>query len=257
MSSVAAILAEETTVERLDASMEAMAQKGRGPSPSDPASRQAWIMSNAHGIILNMLKQVYVLGPTIKEADYDDFVKYGLMWCSLIQAHHDEETWWFSYLSEVVQVETIEKEHALFHQPLDDMKNYLISCLPAGAEWGIHGTKVASDSPNDTFEAAKLNAIIDILTTSFIPHFCDEISYLDADKLRALVPEENFIAFEKRAQKEVGGHPAAFFVAVVMHTLNPSFPPAPWPVVKILIPWVLYWQYRNLWRFAPAASYWA
>ncbi|KAF8308873.1 hypothetical protein DL93DRAFT_2100380 [Clavulina sp. PMI_390] len=258
MSSATIILAKKTTAERLDAAMELMSQKGRGPNPTDPAEHQAWIMSNAHGAILNMLKQFYVLGPTIKPADYEDFVGYGLMWCSVVHTHHhEEESWYFGYLNKVIQLEQIEKEHALFNQPLMDMENYLVSCLPAGAEWGITRNKVPSDSPNVPFDAAKVNAIIDTLVVSFLPHFCDEISYLDAEKLRAFITDSEWKEIEERGKKEIGGQPPVFHVMGVLHSRNTAFPPAPWLVVNILIPWVFYWPYRRLWRFAPAYSYWA
>ncbi|KAF8308876.1 hypothetical protein DL93DRAFT_2231305 [Clavulina sp. PMI_390] len=252
-----AILAQETTIQKLNAAMDLLSKRGVGPAPKDLAVLQGWVMANVHGSLINMLKQIYAVGPTIKPSDHGDFVKYSLMWSSVVHAHHhEEETWYFGYLSKAIQVETIEKEHALFHQPLEDMQNYLISCLPAGAEWGITRTKVAADSPNATFDAAKLNAIIDSLVTSFIPHFCDEISYLDADKLRAFVSEDDFKAIMKRAQKEIGGQPGAFHIVGAMHARNPSFPPAPWFVTKILIPHVLTLKDRRIWRFIPAKSYW-
>ncbi|KAF8308875.1 hypothetical protein DL93DRAFT_2170759 [Clavulina sp. PMI_390] len=256
MSSAATILGRETTVERLDVAMELMSGKGRGPNPTDPAERQAWIMSNGHGCIVNMLKQFYILGPNIKKADYDDFVKYGLMWCSIVHAHHHEEEWWFPYLSEAIDVESVGKEHELFYRPLMEMEGYLISCLPAGTEWGVTRNKVPSDTPNATFDFAKVNTLINTLVVSLLPHLCDEISYLDGSKLRALVSKENWTALEKRSQKEWNSLPIAFLVAGVIHAPNPSFPPAPWFVTKILVPGVFSWKYRRIWRFAPAVTHW-
>ncbi|KAF8308886.1 hypothetical protein DL93DRAFT_2086377 [Clavulina sp. PMI_390] len=255
--SASSILAKETTVEKLDAAMDFMHTRAQGPAPKDLAVLQGWIMANVHTLFMNMLKQIYVLGPTIKPADYDDFTQYALMWCSTLHAHHhEEEEWYFGMLNKAVQLETIEKEHALFSQPVQAMEDYLISCLPTGSEWGLARTKVSRDSPKVTFNAAKLNGLIDALVPTFLPHFCDEISYLDPAKLRAFISEAEFEAIMKKAEGSIGGQPAAFHVLGVYHSRNRAFPPAPWLVVNVLIPWVFYWPYRRLWRFAPTASYW-
>ncbi|KAF8287354.1 hypothetical protein DL93DRAFT_2174371 [Clavulina sp. PMI_390] len=257
MSTSSAILSKETTVEKLDAAMEFMSIKGRGPAPKDLAVMQAWMMSNIHGLFISMLKQIYVLGPNVKTTDHDDFVKYGLMWCSTLHAHHhEEEQWYFRFLDKAIQVETIEKEHARFTQPLQDIEDYLISCLPSGSAWGLARTRVSRESPKVLFDGATLNTLIDAFVPNFLPHFCDEISYLDAAKLRAAISEAEFQALMRTADREIGGQPAPFHVLGAYHSRNPAFPPAPWFVINILIPWVFYWPDRRLWRFAPSASYW-
>ncbi|KAF8308884.1 hypothetical protein DL93DRAFT_2086374 [Clavulina sp. PMI_390] len=247
----------ETVPEQLDAVMDFLSKTGRGPAPTKSAEAHSWGMSCVHGSLMNMLKNIYVLGPTIMPKDRDDFVQYGLMWCSVLHTHHhEEETWYFPALNKAINVETIEKEHEKFQKPLQEMEEYLVSCLPAGAVWGIHNTKIPIGSPNGVFDAAKLNAIIDTLLPNFIPHFCDEISYLDPAKLDAFVSEAEFKAVEKIAEKEIGALPTAYVVALYLHILNPAFPPAPWFVTSILIPWVFYWKHRNIWRFVTNTPYW-
>ncbi|KAF8308885.1 hypothetical protein DL93DRAFT_2170771 [Clavulina sp. PMI_390] len=251
------ILAKDTTVERLDAAMELLSTTGRGRMPKDLAEQHGWGMANVHAFIVNFLKQIYILGPSVKVSDHPDFVRYGLVWCSIINAHHrEEEEWYFGMLSKAISVEMIEKEHAQFHQPLEDMQNYLISCLPPKAEWGVFRTKAPSDSPHLAFDAERLNKIIDTLVVSFVPHFCDEISYLEATKLRAFISEEEFKVMLKRVWKEVMARPLAFNIALALHVRNRYFPPAPWIVTNFLIPWVLYWPGRRMWRFAPKKAYW-
>ncbi|KAF8308872.1 hypothetical protein DL93DRAFT_2158717 [Clavulina sp. PMI_390] len=248
----------ETTLESLHAALDLMSKAGNGPAPKDLAVLQSWLMSNVHASVLNMLKHIYLLGPTIAPEDETDFVKYGLMWCTMIHAHHhEEETWYFNYLSKAIKPEQIEKEHAKFHAPLHAIEDYLVTCLPGGSEWGIHRTKVPNDATSVRFEAATLNSKIDELATTFLPHFCDEISYLEPSKLRAFVTEDEFKVIMQRADKEIGKLPASCHVLIAQHALNPAFPPAPWVVKNILIPWVFYWPERRIWRFIPASTHWS
>lgn len=85
--------------------------------------------------------------------------------------HHEmEDSWYFPILSKAVSLELIEGEHALFGTPLHALEEYLLSCLPGGTLWDGGRKAVPQNSPNSTFESAKLLGLIDELVPSFVPH---------------------------------------------------------------------------------------
>lgn len=126
----------------------------------------------------------------------------------MVEEHHSiEESLVFSSINSAVPVSLIKGKHELFEKPFHDMEKYLLSCLPAGATWAV-SRKVPQNSPNNTFESAKLVGIIDELAVAFLPHvsrfqlihtevsisellqFCAEIGYLDPAKLRSKLTHE-------------------------------------------------------------------
>jgi len=45
--------------------------------------------------------------------------------------------------------------------------------------------------------------------------------------------------------------PKSFHVFARLHMPHPYFPPFPWFVKTILLPFVFYWEDRHIWRFGP------
>ncbi|KAF8287353.1 hypothetical protein DL93DRAFT_1221186 [Clavulina sp. PMI_390] len=245
------------TIQQLDDALAFLSKTGRGPAPPSPYDAQAWIMSNVHGMMINGLKHIYVTGPTIQPKDYDDFVGYCLIWYSLIDSHHAlEEAWYFPTLQPAIPLSLIEGEHAEFHDSLEAIGKYLVECLPGGTPWGGYKKSVPHDSPNHAFDAAKLNLLIDVFVPAFTPHFCAEIGYLEPAKLREKLTDDTWKALDKRIAEEVPKMPKAFFVYELLHVRSKYFPPAPWIIKAILIPWILYWPERRFWRFAPEKGSW-
>ncbi|KAF8308883.1 hypothetical protein DL93DRAFT_2063547 [Clavulina sp. PMI_390] len=247
-------------MKQLDDAIALMGKTGSGPKPADPFVAQAWIMSNIHAIILGALRHIYLVRPTIQQQDHVDFVGYALYWVELLDFHHHlEETWTFPHLKAALPIDVIEAEHAAVHPPLEAMKDYLLNCLPAGATWGAFKKPIPADSKNHPFDAAKLNSLIDAVVPAFVPHFCNEIGYLDATKLRASVTHDDLKAMFNTLFPELMKlvrQPKGFFVYEYLHTRSYDYPMAPWFVSKFLIPWVFYWQDRRFWRFAPQRVFW-
>jgi len=52
---------------------------------------------------------------------------------------------------------------------MHDMETYLISCLPAGTKWGPY-TDVVPAASSQTFDAQRLEKIIEALVAAFVDH---------------------------------------------------------------------------------------
>ncbi|KAF8306971.1 hypothetical protein DL93DRAFT_2171922 [Clavulina sp. PMI_390] len=250
-------LADGSTMKQLDDAIKLMGKTGAGPRPNDPFVVQAWIMSNVHAFLLTSLRHIYVTAPVIKRSDAPDFIGYALCWVEQVNLHHHiEDNWSFPYLKAALPTGAIEAEHNALNPPLEAMQEYLLNCLPAGTKWGAFKKTVPATSLGNPFEADKLNSLIDAVATVLVPHFCNEIDYLDAAKLRSKVGHDELTAMFTMLMSELGKLPKGVFVFENMHTRSREFPPAPWFVTRILLPWVFYWQDRRWWRFAPQQIFW-
>lgn len=72
-------------------------------------------------------------------------------------------------LNGAVSTEDIVHEHDGFRQQIHDIELYLLSCLPAGTKWGFENDVVAT-SPTETFNARRLEQLIEALVVVFVDH---------------------------------------------------------------------------------------
>ncbi|KAF8311188.1 hypothetical protein DL93DRAFT_2169231 [Clavulina sp. PMI_390] len=242
------------TLAKLDLALGRMRTIGAGPMPADPFDHAAWEMACAHAMILIELQNIYVKARTIAQNDKRDFVLYALFWVDVVEHHHEiEEGWVMELLKGPSFKDEITHEHDGFREQIHDIQHYLTSCLPAGTKWGFRNHTVSAKAL-ETFRAETLEDLIEKLVEVFLEHFCDEPTYLEAQKMRAYHSHEQMEAVIKRVVTYIQSQPPSFHVNTWLHRPNSTFPPVPW-FVKVLINWVWYWPDRNIWRFAPTLTY--
>lgn len=189
------------------------------------------------------------------------------------------------------------------------MQEYLEGCLPSGTKWGFEKDTVVTAGNQHVYDGVRLEELIDKLTEVFVDHvrslafvlsavstepadyecslsrclfeqFAAEPAYLQGEKLRPFVSEEEVAAIKKRSLAAIMSkvspflyvsvnalspacsfrdnkcslQPKAFHVYGYIHRPSDNFPPMPW-FVKLLCNWVWYWSDRNMWRFAPTLNY--
>jgi len=243
---------DQKTLQRFDDAIALMKTFCAGALPKDPFAGPAFLMGGAHSLILITLRNVYVKASTIKPADYEDFVLYALFWVAVTHHHHQvEEDWWFDALKGAVPKDDIVHEHDGFRQEIHDMEIYLVSCLPAGTKWGPYTDVVPAASSQTTFDAQRLEKVIEALVAAFVDHFCAEPGYLSGAKIRAKLTHEEMEALNDRLEKYIISQPPSFHVWSFVHRPSDDFPPMPWFLKRIVIPWIWWWGGSNLWRFAP------
>lgn len=249
-------MTNKTTLKNLDDAILFMQTSGAGPMPKEPFGGFQWSMAGAHGIILISLKNIYVKASTIKPADVHDFLLYTLYWVAIIEHHHHiEEEWAMDDLKGAVSKETIIHEHDGFRHQIHDFQAYLESCLPAGTKWGPYTDVVAAGTTKREWDSKEAERLIEELVAAFLTHFCDEIGYLDAAKVRTTLSYEEAEAVNKKLEHYIVKQPPSFHVFSHIHRPGENFPPMPWFVKHILCPWVFYWPDRYMWRFAPKLKY--
>lgn len=64
--------------------------------------------------------------------------------------------------------DNIVAEHETFHAGVESLKDYLVSCLPAGTTWG-YNQKSTTEQPQ-TFDSAQFRGLIDAFATPLADH---------------------------------------------------------------------------------------
>jgi len=168
--------------------------------------------------------------------------------------HHQlEEDWWFDGLKGAVPKEDIVHEHDGFRQEIHDMESYLVSCLPAGTKWGPYDDVVRTAS-SETFDPQRLEKIIEALVAVFLDHFCAEPGYLATAPIRTKLTHEEMLAHNHLSEQYIIKQPPSFHVWSYLHRPSEDFPPMPWFLKRIIVPWIWWWSDRNIWRFTPTLS---
>ncbi|KDQ13918.1 hypothetical protein BOTBODRAFT_66387 [Botryobasidium botryosum FD-172 SS1] len=242
-----------TTIKKLKDGLCNILPYADGPAPSDIFIRQQWEMAGAHAMIANGLISVYEQASSIQKAQAVDFVGYALQWVAAVTHHHDwEETIYYPLYAPKFETSQMVAEHASFTEGLHLMETYLISCLPRGTKWG-YGV-ITQNEQLETYDSTKLLSIIGSFAEPLVQHLQKELEYLDPAKIKASgLTEDEVRHIDSVSEKHMTSmSPFTFLTYVVLATPKSSgFPPAPWFVKNVLVPYVFYWYGRAWWKFAP------
>ncbi|KAF8239042.1 hypothetical protein L208DRAFT_1386911 [Tricholoma matsutake] len=245
-----------STVQVIRSSVETFTNgPARGPQPKDIYEAQQWEMAGAHACIMNGLLNIYEKANTVQASEAQNFVEYALLWYAAIDHHHTwEEKIYYPLFNPKFSTDFIVAEHETFHAGVESLKEYLISCLPAGAKWGYGNT--VGPHKQETFEGNKLCSLIDAFVNELSTHLIQEITYLEPAKTRASgLTEAEVRHIASVSEKHMKTMPPfTFLTYLILHTPKVSeFPPVPGFVKNVLAPYIFYQPNRKLWKFAPKA----
>lgn len=202
------------------------------PIPTDPRSLLHWNMVNVHQAFKlgldNISKQL--VSPPQSEKELRNFIGYCLAWCKSINSHHDsEEKIVFPLLNTKLDFSREAEQHQVIHAKLDTVDAYLSAAL-------------ASRSPGNEFSAPKLKQMLDELRGPLVAHLDEEVADILPGKLEVFSDQE-LIDMDKALEKYVKANDDPFLVLPFMmgHTTTETkaeWPPFPWLLKKILIPYV-------------------
>ncbi|KAG6866107.1 hypothetical protein C0991_008414 [Blastosporella zonata] len=242
-----------STIQTLRSGIETFLTHGSGSQPKDIYMAQQWEMAGAHAMLMNGLLNVYEKSASIPQGKTQDFVEYALQWVAALDHHHEwEENIYYPLFSPKFNTDTIVAEHETFHTGMEKLKDYLVSCLPAGTTWGY--SQVAGAQEQQTFNGAHMQALVDSFVNELLQHLIQEITYLEPAALRASgLTEAEVKHIAEVSEKHMKSMPpATFLVYTIIHTPKGSlFPPVPGFVRSVLAPYAFYLPNRRLWQFAP------
>jgi hemerythrin-like domain-containing protein len=207
-------------------------------------------MTLVHNGIIRGLNSLYLQAPHLSPKDHADFILYCQGWSGLLHAHHHgEETVIFPTIEEKTGqagiMEVNVSQHQSFQAGIESFDSYLASTSSNPAE----------------FSGTRLVELIEDFAPALTQHLAEEIptlialrDYRDSLDITKLMDEE--------ARKIMGTLDKtlilSFLTANLDHTFedgaHADFPPAPWIVRKVLMPWIWAWPKRRLWRFSSTTT---
>jgi len=245
-----------STMQTLRSCLESFSKVSSGAIPTDIYEAQQWEMAGAHAFLVNGLLNIYEKASSIPHEKKQYFVEYALQWIAAVDHHHHwEETIYYPLYNPKFNTEAIVAEHQLFHAGLNNLKDYLTSCLPSGTNWG-YGQTVSSHDVQQ-LDASHLCSLIDKFVTELTTHLVQEVSYLEPAKIRdSGLTEKELSHIASVSEKHMKSMPpTTFLMYTILHSPKGSaFPPVPDFVRSFLAPYVFYWPKRKLWQFAPESQ---
>ncbi|KIM22282.1 hypothetical protein M408DRAFT_28831 [Serendipita vermifera MAFF 305830] len=225
-----------------------------GPAPTDPFDFQIWSMSGGHLLILEILANIYSQLDTIPPAEEQNFALFCLFGMQFIEHHHHlEETVIFPMMEPEFTTNVL-AEHATFSGALHELDKYLKSVLAVkqGAKNGqvipiVGQAKVP-------FSASTIKRYMETMIDPLFTHLEHELEWLAPENIRASgLSKARLDQINAKAEEHIQNEMDISLLVFGTRHVRPEsyFPPLPWFLAKILVPWVFWWKDRKLWKFLP------
>ncbi|GJE85244.1 hypothetical protein PsYK624_013220 [Phanerochaete sordida] len=212
--------------------------------PTDAYELLHWNMVLAHDTFkLGYDKIVEVLAdPPMK--DLPNFLGYCQAWAKSIEEHHNsEEAVVFPFLNEKMDFAGEVAQHKAVHAVLDELAASL----------------AASEADPAHFDAAALRALMVRFREPLYTHLDDEVEHIRASELRAAgFSEDALRGLVARLEAYARAHGDPFLQVPFMRSHTPAaykecWPPMPWVLRKVVVPYVLALRHAGYWKYAPYA----
>ncbi|RDB19400.1 hypothetical protein Hypma_013483 [Hypsizygus marmoreus] len=213
-------------------------------TPKDTYELLQFNMINAH--------DTYKLGYTIimtqletpPKDDLKNFLGYFEAWVVSVIGHHDtEEEVVFPFLNQKMDFSPEIEQHRVIHDTLHVL-------LPLIEE--------AKADPSK-FDAEKLKKIMIDFKDPLISHLDEEVEHISAAKMKeAGFAEADILAMLGKMESYAKSHGDPFLLVPYMrsHTAaeyKDTWPPMPWILRKLVIPYVLAKKHSGYWKYSPYA----
>jgi hemerythrin-like domain-containing protein len=207
--------------------------------PDDPHALLHWQMVNIHTAFKcgfdNMLK--HLVSPPADSKELHNLIGYCLSWSKSLHSHHDsEEAAVFPFLNTKLDFSREIEEHKVIHAKLEEMEAYLSESLTA-------------KDPNTFFSAEKFRTMLTDLREPLFAHLDGEVSSIQPENLQVFGGKD-LLDMDHRLEEYVKAHDDPFVVLpFLMGHVSPAqkkeWPPFPWVLKKVLIPYVFSWRYAG------------
>ncbi|KAG6856818.1 hypothetical protein H0H87_000290 [Tephrocybe sp. NHM501043] len=164
------------------------------------------------------------------EDDLKNFLGYCEAWALAIESHHQsEEEIVFPFLSQKMDFSGEKAQHEIIHANLDTLLATIVA---------------AKDNPT-TFDATVLKNLMVTLREPLYTHLDEEVMHISASNLKqAQFEEQHLKDMNDRLEAYAKSHGDPFLLVPFMRSHTPAalkeiWPPMPWVIRKVVIPYVL------------------
>ncbi|KAK7044583.1 hemerythrin domain-containing protein [Favolaschia claudopus] len=210
--------------------------------PTDPYVSLQYNMANTHDLYKLGYKTImpHLEPEKTPLDDLNNFLGYCRAWASSIVGHHDsEEEVLFPFLNTKLDFSTEIEQHVHVAKGLTDIINYIDAAV----------------ADHSKFAAAELKDMMVSLSGHLFEHLDEEVEDLAPEKLKVFTPEELTQA-GKDLMVYIRAHSDKYVTLPYMrcHTppeLKEIWPPFPWIVKRLVVPWILAPKNAGYWKYAP------
>ncbi|EKM78145.1 hypothetical protein AGABI1DRAFT_86313 [Agaricus bisporus var. burnettii JB137-S8] len=213
--------------------------------PTDPFEQLHYNMVRAHQTFKlgydAILKNLENNQEAIK-SDLTNFLGYCQAWVISIDTHHDsEEEIVFPFLNQKMDFEPEKEAHKVIHKGLSDITAIV--------------TQFKADPSK--FDPDHLKENLVKLKDPLFEHLDVEVEHIKSSKLKEVgFGDAELKDLNQRLDKYAQSHGDPFLVVPYMRSHTPPelknvWPPMPWVLRKVVIPYVLAWKHSGYWKYAP------
>jgi len=208
--------------------------------PTDPYEALQYNMRNTHETYRLAYKTIipHLDKPPLE--DLDNFLGYIRAWASSIVGHHDsEEDVLFPFLNQKLDFSTEIEQHVIVAEGLTGIIKFIDESV----------------DNHSAFDATKLKGMMETLAGPLFEHLDQEVEDLAPEKLKVFTTEELSKA-GKDLMVYIRAHSEKYITLPFLrcHTppeLKEIWPPFPWIVKRIVVPWFLAPTHAGYWKYAP------
>ncbi|KZW02261.1 hypothetical protein EXIGLDRAFT_735740 [Exidia glandulosa HHB12029] len=174
--------------------------------------------------------------------DLPNFIGYCEAWAISIVGHHDaEEEVVFPFLNRKMDFHKEQDEHKVIHDTVDAILTFL----------------TAAKADPSKFDAAHLKQILVEFREPLYSHLDEEVEHI-APANMTVFDKKELLELNASLDKHAKSHGDPFMLVPFMRSHTPpelkdSWPPMPWVLRKVVIPYVLARRYSGYWKYAPYA----
>ncbi|KAJ7758202.1 hypothetical protein DFH07DRAFT_741888 [Mycena maculata] len=174
--------------------------------------------------------------------DLKNFLGYCEAWVDSIEGHHQaEEEVVFPFLNRKMNFSAEQEQHKFIHSTLDV----------------LNGKLRAAKADPSKFNAAELKQTLTDFREPLYNHLDEEVAHIAPEDMKVFDAKE-LLDLNASLDKHAKSHGDPFLLVPFMRSHTPpelkdSWPPMPWVLRKVVIPYVLARRYSGYWKYAPYA----
>ncbi|KAJ7634743.1 hypothetical protein FB45DRAFT_909731 [Roridomyces roridus] len=212
--------------------------------PTDPYEAMQYNMRNTHETYRLGFRTIIRHLDKPPMDDLDNFLGYVRAWANSIVEHHDsEEESLFLFLNTKLDFSEEIAQHVVVANGLTEILKYVDESVANHA----------------VFDAAKLKNMMETLEGPLFEHLDQEVEDLAPAKMKVFTTEEISKA-GKDLMVYIRAHSDKYTTLPYLRTHTPPelkevWPPFPWFVKRVVVPWFLAPKHAGYWKYAPYSVY--
>ncbi|KAJ3535458.1 hypothetical protein NM688_g6973 [Phlebia brevispora] len=210
--------------------------------PEDPYELLHFNMVRAHDTFKLGYDKIIEVAANVPQNDLNNFLGYCEAWAKSLEDHHDnEESVVFPFLNTKMDISKEKEQHEVIHGTL----NKLLTII------------YAAKANHAKFDSQELLQLMTDFREPLYTHLDEEVEHITADQMKAAgFVAADIVKMIADLEAYAKSHANPFLQVPYMRSHIPAeykdvWPPLPWVLKKVIIPYVLAKRYSGYWKYSP------